>query len=437
MKSLLDCFEKAVIVDVYAESDHQYKNKLNQTEIVFKSTNVPSYLLSHVKVYQQTFKVNCNNPSDINEARATFIGTLDCLNATFQQLSTPAFIESLYHQVRLHADNAQIRSSQGESIGYHHYKMALKDTIESFLSSNNATVKFNIGNGTLYINEKVIINSGVTSPTSLRQGLVQFLNFIPNGIHKREYKALSAKLNRSFPSGTWLNISGDKALKLSFQRLLYSSLFSCFTRLREYFSSTGDITNIIDPMLSSLTQTIDALTAQIDEACAQQALPVDYIEHIPVVANSQDLKDLVALGLGKDSVTAFYEREAPLIVFKEIADYLGAIDVHIIDLYAAEEKEEYAGQYIDEGYVDHIPLPNKVVREALNKIKTMLDSADPYFNSLFDKNRLNINVNGCSDYDHHHQTTWEREYIEVHLGVAAPLIHGEQSLRFVFDVRGK
>lgn len=438
MNSLLDCFKKAVAVDVYAQPDHQFKNKLNQTNLVFEPTDSPSPLFSHVRLYRKNFKVNCNNPNDLNEARISFNETLNNLNATFRQISTPSFVQSLYRQVCLHADTTQIRNERGESIGYHHYKNALKDTIESFFSNADTSVKFNIGNGTIYLNEKVVINSGLTSPTSLSQGLVQFLNFIPQGNYKREYKVLSAKLSRSYPSGSWLNISGDTALELCFKRLLYSSLLACFTKLKEYLSQQRDIINVVDPLLLSLSETISKLTIDIDKVITQPRLPEKYIESLQVVASNQDLKDLVALGLGPDSISTFYLREAPQIVFKEIADYLGAKSVYIVNFYAAEEQEGYPGEFFDECYDDHLSLPHKSVREALQKIKTLLETDDSHFNLLFDKSRLNINVTGTSDYDHRSGgTSWECEYIDIHLGIAEPLLNSEQTLRFVFDVKDK
>jgi hypothetical protein len=437
MKNLLDCIGQAVELDVYSESDRQYKHKLTSTTANCKTSHAPTAMLAHVKIRRLPFKINCDPQTPSSDVSTAFNNTLDFLNFALSHLSTPAFFRALDSQVKLTCDNINIRDKNGYSIGSHLYKNILKTTVESVLAVDNTKVTLNIGNGTLYINEHVVINSGLTSVTSLSKGLVNFINFVPNPSHSREYNMLSAKLSRSFPQGSWLNMFGDTLLVTAYKKIVFSSLLNCLLRLKEYLPENPDIVFSIDPFIKGASDSIDQLQEQTDDMLLRPSVPKSMFENHPSVIQSDDFKQLVELDLGQESIDTFYEQEANLLILKDIATMIGAKSVHIIDFFAAAKYEDKTGYY-DEFYLSHIKLPHKKVRDALNEIQNLLKQKDPLFCACFDEPRLHINVAGSEDYDHNTEETLSKcEYLDINLGIASPLVNEDESVRFVFDVLGR
>jgi hypothetical protein len=437
MKNLLDCIGQAVELDVYSESDRQYKHKLTSTTANCKTSHVPTAMLAHVKIRRLPFKINCDPETPSSDVSTAFNNTIDFLNFALSHLSSPAFVRSLDSQVKLTCDNINIRDENGYSIGSHLYKNILKTTVESVLAVDNTKVTLNIGNGTLYINEHVVINSGLTSVTSLSKGLVNFINFVPAPSHSREYNMLSAKLSGSFPKGSWLNMFGDTLLATAYKKMVFSSLLNCLQRLKEYLPENPDIVFSIDPFIKSASDSVNQLQEQTNDMLLRKAVPTGMFENHHCVMKSDDYKQLVELDLGQESIDTFYEKEANLLILNDIATRIGAKSVRIIDFFADAKYEERTG-YFDEFYCSHVKLPHKKVRGALKAIQNLLKQQDPLFCACFDESRLHINVAGSSDYDHHtEETLSEYEYLDINLGIASPLVNEDESVRFVFDVLGR
>ena len=437
MKNLLDCIGQAVPLDVYSENDRQYKHKLTSITADCKTSNVPTPMLANVKIQRLPFKINYDPHTTSTDVSTAFNNTLNCLNFALYHLSTPAFFRALDSQVKLTCEHINIRDENGHSIGSHLYKNILKATVESVLAVDDTKVTLNIGNGTLYINDHVVINSGLTSITSLSKGLVNFINFVPDRSHSREYNMLSAKLSDSFPQGSWLNMFGDKLLATAYKKTVFSSLLNCLLRLKKYLPDNPDIIFSIEPFIKSASDSIDQLQEQTDDMLLRKAIPRDMFENHPCVIKNDDFKQLIELDLGQESIDTFYEKEANLLILNDIATRIGAKSVCIIDFLANAEYEERTG-HVDEFYCSHVKLPHKKVRDALKAIQNLLKQQDPLFCACFDEHRLHINVAASSDYDHHtEETLSEYEYLDINLGIASPLVNEDESVRFVFDVLGR
>lgn len=438
MANLPEFRDQAVNLDIYSLQDRQFKKPVTKTTVQLVLENNPALLLKQISVRGSAFKVNHRDPKDENGARLEFLQTLNDLNTALTFLSTREFVINVFKEIERHLNQIceSVRDDKSYPIHAYQYKSIMKDAIESTLINGGLNPQFNIGNGTLYLNEKVIVNSGVTSSTSLSNGLFSFLKFIPQGYSYRQYKMLREKLIGAFEEGAWLNKDGDTPLKLAYRIMVLSAFESFLLAMIQYLSINLDKDPVLNTIVESTSENLDLLQKELDKLIDQKAIEHADLLAIPLVANSEGLQQINELSLGNVAISAFCEQEAKNILLKEITRLIGADSFYIINPYEVAESEDRYG-HSDEFYNPHISLPNRKVREGMLAFKALLELDDSLVSMCFDRQHMQLNVSGTCDYDPNTNDTYsEREFLNINSGISAQIADREEIVRFTFKLRG-
>lgn len=434
MATLAEYRGKTVNLDVHASKDYQFKKPTFSTLVEINFENEIAPLLNHITVWGKSFKVNYEDVNDIPGAKAEFLTTLNELNEAFICFSSKKFILSVYKSVNAHLEQSAqvIRDSNGYPIAAYQYKSVMQKTIEEVLSSHGMSPKCNIGNGTLYNGDRVLVNSGITCITNLSNGLFSFFGFSPDRNSFRQYSMLREKLLRCFEEGTWLNRVGDKPLVLAYRIMILSAFRNFLTTVIKYLATTMADDATCNGLKEAAEDDIEHLQRELNIFVEQKELNRETLLGHPLVCEHEAYKQIVELGLGDAALTAFYESEAGDLILQHLSDFIGADSVSVFSPYqVAVEYDEHG--YVDEGYCSHYPLPGKKVRAAMVKFKSLIEGADPFIASCFDKDNLHINVSGSSDFNHNTGESYnEREFLTINSGILAPLAGSEDVICFTF-----
>lgn len=433
MATLAEYCGQTVNLDVHTSKDYQFKKPTVSTLVEITFNNEISPLFSHINVWGKSFKVNVDNVDDISGAKAEFLTTLNELNEAFICFSSKKFILSVFQNTNTHLEKLTkiIRNKNGNPIPTYQYKSVMQSAIEDVLSIHGMSPKCNIGNGTLYNGERVLVNSGVTCITNLSSGLFSFFGFSPDRHLERQYSMLREKLLRGYDEGTWLNRVGDRPLVIAYKVMILSAFKNFLTTIVKYLVTFADDATCIS-LKDAAEEDIENLQRELDIFVEQKELDRDVLLGHSLVCESESYKQVIELGLGDAALTAFYESEARDLILQYLSQCIGADSVSVCNPYQVANDYDDHG-YVDEGYCSHYPLPGKKIRAAMVKLKSLIEGADPFIASCFDRDNLHINVSGTSDFNPNTGQSYnEREFLTINSGILSPLAGSEEVICFTF-----
>lgn len=434
MATLAEYRGQMVNLDVHASKDYQFKKPLvsTQVEVTFQKDIAP--LFSQINVWGTSFKVNCEDVNDIHCAKQEFLSTLNELNEAFTCFSSKNFVLTVFRNLEAHLEQVtnKIRNQNGAPIPAYQYKTVMQSAIESVLSDHGMSPKCNIGNGTLYNGDRVLVNSGVTSVTNLTRGLFSFFGFSPQGYYARQYEMLREKLIRCYGEGTWLNKVGDKPLILAYKVMLLSAFESFLTTIMTYLAPVIQSDLTCTTLKDAALENIQRFQSELDVLLEQKEIGRDSLLGHPLVCENEEYKQVVELGLGEAALTAFYEYEAAGLLLNHIAQMIGADSVDVVNPYKIAKEQDDHG-YVDEEYRGHLPLPGKKVRDGMARLKLFLESNDSLISHCFDKDKLHINVSSTSSSNPNTGESYNsRQWLSVNYGIYKPIAGPEETVVFTF-----
>lgn len=426
-----------VPVDLYLSNDKSFKKPHGTAELVVRFQTPPSVLLTSVHCYKAGFKINIDDPSDLKEAQRVFERKLNQLNDSVIHLDGRGLIDKVITRVHKEIDNCSgnLRDPDGNLIGAHTVRGLLATEIEKLLAENGIESKCNIGRGTLYSGDDVIINSSITQGTSLNVGIIKFLGFEPHSVTEKQYLDEYYKAPRgSYQDGAWCNKQGDKHLEAAYKIL-------CCDTLIRFLNTHSKLCGIDIKNDSFISDTIDSvsnlqkkLQEEFEGLITSSKSEVKYLLDDSRVKNSRVYQEITQLSLGDAAIKSFVDEEAPFILLNALAKDLGAKRAFKIHPHRSEIEESKTG-YFDEFYGPHVALPSAKTRSGMLKLKSELENPDSLASYFFDSSKLKLNVACTASYDHQNDIpTGPIEFLDVCLGIKRPFASNGEVFRFVFEL---
>lgn len=438
MPYLSDLCGTSVIVFVYEQQDITFKKKpLHSCELVFRLSQPPCEIFKHVKYLQNGFKICLSDPTDLKEAQTQFEQKLNLLNTIFGTVGRSEFINSVSFKCDTFIKNIKknIRNEHGRLIPAYEVKSIFAEALTDYLMTFGIDVKCNIGRGTLYVGDEVVVNSGITQNTNLSSGVIEFLGFKAAPLFLRLYNEEFYKApSGSYESGAWLNKLGDTPMELGYSALILDSLESFIKKMTQICDKNVAENNGVLQLLRTTSEIKEKISIELKSMLTPAEFDPKVVLSDARIKNSDSYKEIESLGLGENAMIQFSKYEAPRILLNEISVFIGAREFYIFNPDKANEKAENSG-YVDELYVEHIALPHTKTRKAMLALKKVLEDPNSLGSFLFDAERIKLNIAGNSDYDHHlEEFKNERQYIDVCSGAKFPLVNQGEIIRFVIQL---
>lgn len=438
MSNLSELCGSSVVVFVHDQHDITFKKKpLHSYELVFRLKHPPCEIFKHVKYLQNGFKISLSNPLDLKEAQSHFEQKLNLLNSILGKLGSMDLISAvaLKCDVFIKKIKENIRNERKRLLPAYEIKSIFAEALTDYLFTLGLEVRCNIGRGTLYVGDEVVVNSGITQSTNLSLGIIDFLGFKANSkfvhIYNEEYyKAPSG----TYESGAWLNKLGDLPFELGYSTLILESLESFIKTMLHIFGKENVEDDNVFQLLRSTSEIREKLNSELESILTPSEFNPKALLTDTRIKNSDTYKEIEYLGLGENAMNHFSNYEAPRILLSELSTFIGAKDFYIFSPKKANEREENSG-YVDELYIEHVELPHAKTRKAMLAFKKALEDSNSLASFFFNAERIKLNVAGNSDYDHHlDEFKNERQYIDVCLGAKFPLVNQGEIIRFVIQL---
>lgn len=426
----------SVPVAIHTSKDTSFKKKpVRSIELPFTLKNPPALLFSQIDYFGQGFKICVADTDSDEDAKAEFDFRVNELNQVIEYLSQESFIHMVVSECTQFLDNidTNIRSEHGHLLGAHEAKQLFSSAIVKHLKSQGIEAKCNIGKGSLYINDQIVINSGITSGTSLMVGLMDYFGFKLPSYNVKQYKMQSYKVpSKSYEEGSWLNVVGDKPFVLGFSIIVLEALKSLIERTGVLFGKNVEEDSFLGTTLESAKKQSEEKQEAFDKLVESPEFDTDVLLKDERITSNETFKELEVLGLGEAALKEFASFEAPMILLKELANSMGATSVHVFNAYEREERDNREG-WFDEFYGPHVPLPDPATRKGMMVLKDALSEPNSLATYLFDASKLKLNVACTADYDHQNDLpTNPTEFLDVCLGGRPPLVDAGDVVRFVF-----
>ncbi|MCU8085307.1 hypothetical protein [Shewanella sp. SM23] len=437
MTTLLDKMGQLVAVHIHTSNDTSFKKKpVRLVQLQFPILEPVAQLLSHVSCYSNDFKICLEDVNDDVAAQHEFTQNIIQLNKVMWHLGEDSFLHYVAAESSLFIDNIEsnIRSADGTLRGIHEIKQIFSEAVVKHLRTNGIESKCNIGYGSIYVDDKIVINSGITQSTVLSNGIMNFTEFKIDPSAQYNYSEQYHKAPQGFyEPGSWTNIRGDELLVITYKMAAYSALSSFLSRTA--FLLNKDIAS--DSFLSAAISNAQAQYSRLAEAYSELVSPKAFDTAVLLnnesVRKSETYQELELLGLGGNSIKEFVENEAAYFILEDLSKSIGADRVSVFNPKHADEKNDKCG-YFDEFYTGHVSLPSKKTRQGMLALKQALDQPTSLASFLIDKNHLKLNVIASySGYDQHlDEPIKPYQCVQVCLGGRPPLVKSGDIISFYF-----
>jgi hypothetical protein len=438
MLNLLDYIGQAVQLDVHATKDKQFKKPLLSTSVILSLDAEPSPLLGKINAWGKKFKINLeeSDTTPLN-AEAQLLTQFASLNSVLSEFSTEEFILFVVSRIDTSLQNIkkQIRDENGNLRPPHLHKEYFANAIEAYLLSKGFNAKCNMNKGTLYIDDVVIINSGITQSTRLSDGLFKVLGLFSDKLTINQYAAQYYKSPcGTFQPGSWANQTGDEVYIHGFSLILLESTIHFIERMTALLDIDISGHSTFSTVLNNAKLKQSDHQTSLSSLFAKKVISRETMLGIKLISDSEAYNQLKLLNLGEPAIDAFCEMECGKLLLDNIKHSLGASRVRIFNPLEEHEKEQHHGYY-DEFYNGHVPLPAPKVRKAMLVLKEELEDPNSLISICFDKKKLKLNVTATASYNHQtDETNSAYEFLEVCMGTVNPIACNEQVVCFTFDL---
>jgi hypothetical protein len=426
----------AVPVYIHTSQDTNFNKKpVRSIELVFRLHNPPTPFLSHIQYFGRGFKICLIDPNDDNAAKIEFERKINELNTVMGHIAEGSFVHFVTAECGqfLESIESNLRGERDILKGAHEVKRLFSDSLVKHLRTNGIEAICNIGRGSLYLGDEVVINSGITQGTTLSTGIIEFLGFKLSSYDTNQYMAEYYKApHGAYESGSWLNKLGDKPLMLSYSILVLNALKSFLERMSVLTEKIIEEDGFLSSAKSNAHEQADIAQTELDKLIVTSKFDTNVLLADERVQRSDAYIELTLLGLGEAAKQEFAKQEAAMILLNELAVFLGAKSVRVFNPQQVEEANDKYGHY-DEFYGPHVTLPNQKTRKGMLAFQKQLGDPNSLASFLFDADKLKLNVSETASYDHEYDRITDHiEMLDVCMGAKPPLVERGDVIRFVF-----
>jgi hypothetical protein len=426
----------AVPVYIHTSKDTTFKKKpVRSIELVFRLHNPPTPFLSHIQYFGRGFKICLTEPNDDNAAKIEFERKINELNTVMGHIAGGSFVHFVTAECGQFLENIEsnLRGERDILKGAHEVKRLFSDSLVKHLRTNGIEASCNIGRGSLYLGDEVVINSGITQETTLSTGIIEFLGFKLSSYATNQYMAEYYKApHGAYESGSWLNKLGDKPLVLSYSILVLNALKGFLERMSVLTGKIIEEDGFLSSAINNAHEQINLKQIELDKLIVLSKFDIHRLLADKRVRCSETYHELTLLGLGEAAKQEFAKKEGAMILLKELAEFLGADRVCVFNPQKVEEENDRYGRF-DEFYGPHVTLPDQKTRKGMIAFKKQLDDPSSLACFLFEADKLKLNVSETASYDQEYdRVTDHKEMLDVCMGAKAPLAERGDVIRFVF-----
>lgn len=428
-----------VTVHIHSSKDTSFKKKpLRSVQLQFPMLKPVAPLLSHVKSYSDDFRICLEDVNDDAAAQSEFNRNVSQLNTVMSHIGEDSFMHYVAAECSLFIDSTEsnIRNSEGVLRGIHEIKSIFSEAVVKHLRTYGVESKCNIGYGSIYVDDEIVINSGITQSTTLSRGIMDFTEFRINSCAQLYYMEQYYKAPRGFyETGSWANVVGDKLLVLTYKMAAYSALSSFLSRMAALLNKDIKTDHFLLVTATNADEQYTKLEGEFSKMACPAAFDTNALLNDKRVQQIETYQEIELLGLGATAKQAFAENEAAFILLEELSKSLGADRVSVFNPKKAEEENAIHGYY-DEFYESHVTLPARKTRQGMIALKQALEQSSTLASFLIDKNYLKLNVTAsCADYDQNLDVP-VRPYqcLQICVGGRPPLVQSGDIISFYFNL---
>lgn len=438
MANLAELNGVAVPVYIHTSKDNTFNKKpVRSIELFFQLHNPATPFLSHIQYFGRGFKICLADPNDDNAAKIEFERKINELNTIMGHIADSSFVHFVTAECGQFLENIEsnLHGEHGNLKGAYEVKRLFSDSLVKHLHTSGVEASCNIGRGSLYLGDEVVINSGITQGTSLSTGIIEFSGFKLISYARNQYlserdKAPSGK----YEAGSWLNKQGDKPLVLSYSILILNALKGFLERMAMLTGKVIEEDGFFSSAISNIHEQINLKQIEFDKLVIAPKFDIHALLSDDRVKNSETYQELTLLGLGEAAKEEFAKKEGAKILLDVLAKSLGAKRVVVFNAHQVEEENERHGWY-DEFYGPHVALPNQKTRKGMIALKSSLEDPNSLANFLLDADKLKLNVAETAGYNQEYDRPEDpTEMLDVCLGGRPPLIERGDIVRFIFDL---
>jgi len=439
MTTLSEKMGQLVAVHIHTSKDTSFKKKpVRSAQLKFPKLEPLAPLLSHVKCYSNDFKICLEEGSDNAAAQLEFNRKVSQLNMVMNHIGEDSFMHYVAAECSLFIDGTEsnIRNEDGVIRGIHEIKKIFSEAVVKHLRTYDIESKCNIGHGSIYVDDEIVINSGITQSTTLSRGFMSFTEFNINSSAKTYYTEQYHKAPRGcYEAGSWSNVRGDELLVLTFKMAAYSALANFLSRMAVLLDKDLKTDGFLSMTMTNATEQYAMLEKAYSEIARPPAFDTSTLLNDERVQRSDTYQELEVLGLGKAAKQEFAENEAAFVLLEELSKSIGSDWVSVYNPKSVEEENAKHGYY-DEFYDGHITLPAQKTRKGMIALKQALEQSSSLATFLIDKNHLMLNVTAsCAGYDQEQDVpTRPYQCLKICLGGRPPLVQSSDIISFRFDL---
>lgn len=438
MANLAELNGVAVPVYIHTSKDNTFKKKpVRSVELFFRLHNPATPFLSHIQYFGRGFKICLTEPSDDNAAKIEFERKINELNTVMGLIAESGFVHFLTAECGQFLENIEsnLHDEHGNLKGAHEVKRLFSDSLVKHLRTNGVEASCNIGRGSLYLGDEVVINSGITQGTSLSTGIIEFSGFKLISYATNQYLSERDKApSGNYEVGLWLNKHGDKPLVLSYSILVLNALKGFLERMAILTGKVIDEDGFFSSTISNIHEQASLKQIEFDKLIISPKFDTHSLLADERVQNSEAYQELTLLGLGETAKEEFAKKEGAKLLLEYLAKSLGAERAYVFNPHQVEEQNERHG-WFDEFYGSHVALPNQKTRKGMLALKTALEDPNSLASFFFDADKLKLNVAETARYDQEYDRPTDlTEMLDICLGGRPPLIDRGDIVRFIFDL---
>lgn len=439
MKTLSEKIGQLVTVHIHTSKDTSFKKKpVRSVQLQFPELELVAPLLSHVNCYSNDFKICLEDLNDNAAALLEFKRNVSQLNKVMNHIGEDSFMHYVAAECSLLIDNIEsnIRNADGVIRGIHEIKKIFSESVVKHLRTYGIESKCKIGYGSIYVDNEIVINSGITQSTALSSGIMNFTEFRINNCAQNYYTKQYYKAPRGcYEAGSWANVRGDELLILTYKMAAYSALSNFLSRMATLLNKDIKTDSFLSVTMANAAEQYAILDEAYSELVCPPAFDTSVLLNDERVQRSDTYQELEMLGLGEASKQEFAENEAGFVLLEELSKTIGADLVLIYDPQSVDEDKAKHG-YFDEFYNEHVALPAQKTRQGMIALKQALEQSSSLASFLIDKNYLKLNVTAsCAGYDPDlDEPTIPYQCLNICLGGRPPLVQSSDIISFRFDL---
>lgn len=435
MTTFTDLSRGPVQLTIYAENDRKYKHPLHTHESTLEFDEPVMPLLATLKVSSNQFKLqlpdkqqDCESAFEILKAR---LSTLNHVMTLMAVAEFPIFVVKHINQA-LKTLPQTLCNEHGYIHSSYLYKEYFAKAIEAYLRNEDVNATVQMQKGTLYVDDIVLINSGVTDVIyQLSSGLNSFWRFMPDNMAVQTYDQEVEKApHGAFEAGQWHNKVGDTILLSSFQLVLQTALANFLSQFSDKMPE-HDI--IVDELKDKTQRLVESHQKYLDESLNIIPISRDKLMASPLIKESEAYQEVTSLCLGENALDLFYTNDTPMILINAIAECLGAFRAYRLDALKSAKNADKHG-YHNEDFCEHVALPHTKVRKAMLVFKEQLNDPTSLIGACFDKDKIKLNVSAEYSYDpEFNRVNSAVQHLDVVFGSRYPVGEQKHVIRFAFN----